>query len=154
MGKRERISFLLQQLQMCLESEINKKIQRSSVTNVFRNWNIFLSLLPCDISLIMNKWRKKFIKRNSIFYFRFLNNWEVNSLTWIRCSSSTLNVSCISFIFNSTLRVVDWIAWIVPMTTLKSESFLMFRSRFCRCCWVTKKLIFYQKYSINDETLP
>lgn len=55
--------------------------------------------------------------------------------TLMLCSSSTLNVSCMSLIFNSTLKFVDWMAWIVPITTLKSDRTRMFRSRFSRCCY-------------------
>lgn len=61
----------------------------------------------------------------------WVKNYKIG-LTWMRCSSRTLKVSCISLIFNSTLSVVDWIEFMVLMTILKSDNCLMLRSRLRR----------------------
>lgn len=93
---------------------------------------------------------------SSFFVFNFHNNNNNDSvllkcklLTWMRCSSRTLYVSCISFIFNSTLNVVDWILFIVPITILKSDNCFMFRSRLSRSSYHVHK----ECFRVNMDTI-
>lgn len=127
----------------------------------FRTWQMFLKIEMYFFSFCddISKWWKICGKRQSsrlkfnflatlpfIFISLFVVCRRYNTYKWDRtlvtliftlmlCSSSTLNVSCMSLIFNSTLKFVDWMAWIVPMTTLKSDRTRMLRSRLSRCSY-------------------